>query len=580
GPLSISGSKSQSTTIKSNSEGQVEFAVLANNGLGAGNVTVTVNGLGEKFTDQTDIAVRPASTLTKQTGSGVMNNSQSQTISLKANMIPESITAKLVISKSPMTEFSSDLRYLIQYPYGCVEQTVSVAFPQLYYRDLAKAIGQENKAIVFNPDYNVQQAIKKLESMQLYNGAISYWPGGDYESWWGTAYAAHFLTEAQKAGFDVNQSILDKLYSYLQQKIKSYATEDWYYWDENGIARKKTIASREELYSMFVLALVGRYDQSAMNYYKSNPDLLSPDSKYMLAAVFSLAGNQSSYKDLLPGAWANERSQREFGGSFYSELRDEALALYVLEEVDPNNPQVPVMSQHLSQKLKKDSWYSTQERAFSFLALGKIAHKAAQSNITATISVNAKTVGNFNGNDLTVSDGVSNQNVTIQTSGSGTLYYFWEVSGIDVSGKVKEEDSYLKVRRQYLDRYGHLIDAMNVQQNDLVVVKLSVQTVDYSSSVENVAVTDLLPAGFEIENPRISSIPEMDWVKDASPYDYLDIRDDRLTFFCTANSTVKNFYYVVRAVSAGTFVQGPVSADAMYNGEYHSYWGAGKVVVK
>ncbi|MFI5134279.1 MAG: alpha-2-macroglobulin, partial [Chitinophagales bacterium] len=175
GPLSISGSKSQSTTIKSNSEGQVEFAVLANSGLGAGNVTVTVNGLGEKFTDQTDIAVRPASTLTKQTGSGVMNNSQSQTISLKANMIPESMSAKLVISKSPMTEFSSDLRYLIQYPYGCVEQTVSAAFPQLYYRDLAKAIGQENKAVVFNPDYNVQQAIKKLESMQLYNGAISYW---------------------------------------------------------------------------------------------------------------------------------------------------------------------------------------------------------------------------------------------------------------------------------------------------------------------------------------------------------------------------------------------------------------------
>jgi len=580
GPLSISGLKSQSVTIKANSEGQAEFAILANNGLGAGNVTVTVNGLGEKFTDQTEIAVRPASTLTKQTGSGVMNNSQTQTISLRANMLPESISAKLVISKSPMAEFSSDLRYLIQYPYGCVEQTVSAAFPQLYYRDLAKAIGQENKAIVYNPDYNVQQAIKKIESMQLYNGAISYWPGGDYESWWGTAYAAHFLTEAQKAGFDVNQNILDKIYSYLQQKIKSYATEDWYYWDENGIARKKTVASREELYSMFVLALDGKYDQSAMNYYKANPDLLSPDSKYMLAAVFSLAGNQNSYKDLLPQAWANERSQREFGGSFYSELRDEALALYVLEEVDPNNAQIPVMSQHLSKKLKQDAWYSTQERAFSFLALGKIAHKAAQSNITATVSVNGKTVANFNGNDLTISDGVSNQNVSIQTSGTGTLYYFWEVSGIDLSGKIKEEDSYLKVRRQYLDRYGHSIDPMNARQNDLLVVKLSVQTVDYNSSVENVAVTDLLPAGFEIENPRISSIPDMDWVKDASPYDYLDIRDDRLTFFCTANSTVKNFYYVVRAVSKGTFVQGPVSADAMYNGEYHSYWGTGKVIVK
>jgi len=215
GPLTIASQAIQTVNIKPNSEGQVEFAVLAANALGDAKVTITVNGMGEKFTDQTNIAVRPASSLTKQTGSGVIAGGKSQTVSLKANMFPGTMDAKLVISKSPMTEFCKDLRYLIQYPYGCVEQTVSAAFPQLYYRDLAKSIGQENKAIVYNPDYNVQQAIKKIEGMQLYNGAISYWPGGDYESWWGSAYAAHFLLEAKKAGFEVNQSILDKLYAYL-----------------------------------------------------------------------------------------------------------------------------------------------------------------------------------------------------------------------------------------------------------------------------------------------------------------------------------------------------------------------------
>jgi hypothetical protein len=580
GPLTISGSSTQSTSVRANAEGQVEFAVLANKGLGTGTVTITVSGLGEKFTEQIEIAVRPASTLIKQSGSGVMNDAQTQNVELKANMLPGSMSAKLVISKSPMTEFSKDLRYLIQYPYGCVEQTVSAAFPQLYYRDLAKAIGQENRATIYNPDYHVQQAIRKLESMQLYNGAIAYWPGGDYESWWGTTYAAHFLTEAKKAGFDVNPGILDKLYSYLQQKIKSYATEDWYYWDANGIARKEKVASREELYSMVVLATVGKFDQSAMNYYKAHPELLTPDSKYMLAAVFALAGNQNSYKQLLPEAWSNVRSQRAFGGSFYSELRDEALALYVLQEVDPDNVQIPVMSQHLSQKLRKNYWYSTQERAFSFLALGKIARKAAQSNVTATVTVGGRQVGSFTGADLTISSDLANQTATIQTKGTGTLYYFWEVSGIDVSGKIKEEDSYLKVRRQYLDRFGHSVNPADVKQNDLVVVKVSVQTLDYNASVENVAVTDLLPAGFEIENPRISSIRDLTWVKDAATYDYLDIRDDRISFFCTATAGEKNFYYVVRAVSKGNFKQGPVSADAMYNGEYHSYWGGGEVRVK
>src|SRR6185436_14146437 len=112
----------------------------------------------------------------------------------------------------------------------------------------------------------------------------------------------------KKAGFEVNQSILDKLYAYLQQKLKDHETEDWYYWDEHGIARKQTVWCRCTFYSMFVLGLSGKSDQSAMNYYKSNDDMLTPDSKYMLAATFYLAGNKNSYKDLLPESWANLRS--------------------------------------------------------------------------------------------------------------------------------------------------------------------------------------------------------------------------------------------------------------------------------
>ena len=75
-------------------------------------------------------------------------------------------------------------------------------------------------------------------------------------------------------------------------------------------------------------------------------------------------------------------------------------------------------------------------------------------------------------------------------------------------------------------------------------------------------------------------MPDLDWIKDAAGYDYMDIRDDRITFFCTAEPKPKNYYYVVRAVSKGIYHMGPVSADAMYNAEYHSYWGAGSISVK
>jgi hypothetical protein len=72
----------------------------------------------------------------------------------------------------------------------------------------------------------------------------------------------------------------------------------------------------------------------------------------------------------------------------------------------------------------------------------------------------------------------------------------------------------------------------------------------------------------------------MEWIKNRSTPDYQDIRDDRITFFTTASGQTRTFYYMVRAVSTGVFVQGPVGADAMYNGQYYSYSGAGRVIVR
>jgi uncharacterized protein YfaS (alpha-2-macroglobulin family) len=101
----------------------------------------------------------------------------------------------------------------------------------------------------------------------------------------------------------------------------------------------------------------------------------------------------------------------------------------------------------------------------------------------------------------------------------------------------------------------------------------------YSGSVDNIALTDLLPAGFEIENPRTKELPGMEWIKDASTPTALDVRDDRINLFVNLYGARQNYYYAVRAVSPGIYRIGPASADAMYNGEYHSYNGGGTIKV-
>ncbi|WP_019949450.1 alpha-2-macroglobulin family protein [Hymenobacter aerophilus] len=543
-------------------------------------------GIRTDFIETIEIPIRPASPLQKRTGSGSLaGGGKAQQLNLKTDFMAASLRSQLVVSRSPMAEFARDLRYLLQYPYGCLEQTVSAAFPQLYYGDLVATLGQKTgvkgNAGRFNPNYHVQEAIRKVEAQQMYNGSLSYWPGGDYDNWWATAYAAHFLLEARQAGFAVNKNVLDRVLGYLEARTRQRETETYNIIQTGGVIRPVTLAKKEIPYSLYVLALAGRPTPVALNYYKANRPLLADDSRYLLAAAFALSGNQRAFQQTVPTRYgvAPSIARRELGGSFASPIRDMALVLNALLAADPGNPQVLSLSRQLSRRVQQAGWLSTQERAFSLLALGKLAKSNANSTATAQLLADGKNIGAFTGKDLTVSN-VANRQITLRPAGKGSLYYFWELEGISPTGRVAEEDAYLTVRRQFLDRNGNPLGSATFRQNDLVVVRITVQSAESAGEVANVAITDLLPAGLEIDNPRIGAVRELAWAKDAAQPDYLDVRDDRLNLFTTATPKPKAFYYLARAVSKGTFRLGPVSADAMYNAEYHSYSGAGVVRVR
>ncbi|MES1217034.1 MAG: MG2 domain-containing protein [Bacteroidota bacterium] len=575
GPLKIVGGNNQSVTLNAKSEGRSIFKVVASPNIAVGKITVTVNGMGEKFTDATEISVRPPSTLQKVTGSGSIAGGSSQKINIGlSDFIPGSTNYSLVISRSPALELGEQLRYLVQYPYGCTEQTVSAAFPQLYYGDLADLM-QLNKQNKVNANTNIIEAIRKIKMRQLYNGAVTLWDNEGTEDWWATIYSAHFLLEAKKAGFDIDNSLLSTMLGYISTKLKNKETIIYYY-NRN---QNRKIAPKEVAYGLYVLALAGQTNVPAMNYYKANPSILALDSRYLLSAAYATAGDKKSFTVMLPSSFTGEESVAQTGGSYYSDIRDEAIALNALIDVDPGNAQIPIMAKHVSDKLKSRYWLSTQERAFAFLALGKLARGANRSDATAEIKMNGKVVAKADGGqwkgDMAALKGT---NIEITTKGNGRLYYYWQAEGINASGAYKEEDSYLKVRRRFYDRFGNAITGNSFKQNDLIIIGITLEK-SYSGSVDNVVITDLLPAGFEIENPRTKEIPGMDWIKDVATPTALDVRDDRIHFFIDANNIKQTYYYAVRAVSPGNYKMGPVSADAMYNGEYHSYNGAGIVRV-
>ena len=582
GLLTVLGSASQTVSLAPNTERQIMFRAVAPRSIGNGQLVTTVAALGQKFTETIDLPIRPASPLATRTGSGEVAAGKPAALDLRTDFLPSTLRSQLLLSRSPLTPFAKNLNYLLQYPYGCLEQTVSAAFPQLYFGDLAATLAQQAgtgpRPQRYNPNYHVQEAIRKIESMQLYNGSLSYWPGGDYDNWWATAYAAHFLLEAKQAGFAVNQSLLDKVLRYLQFRLKKRETEKYHYFDASNIARERVIAPREISYSLYVLALAGRQDAVALNYYRANRQLLTPDARFLLACTYGLGGQQQAFRNTLPTTFTPEATQRELAGSFASPIRDEALVLNALLEADPTNPQVAPLARQLSRQVHDAGYLNTQESAFSLLALGKIARRARASTATATIAAGGKTLGQFDGKDLTVK-GVASYQLLLKAIGSGPLYYFWQLEGVSAHGRVVEEDRYLKVRRYFADRTGKPLAGTTFKQNDLVLVVIALQSADAAGEVKNVAITDLLPAGLEIENPRLGVQRDIALPGLATP-DYLDVRDDRLNIFTTATPQVKVFAYLARAVSKGTFQLGPVSAGAMYNAEYHSYNGAGVVRVR
>ena len=575
GPLRVLGDKTQSLSLNSNSENQALFQVVASPVISVGKVMVEVQGLGEKFADETEISVRPASPLQIVTGSGSITNSSVQRLNIPLNdFLPNSTDYQLVVSRSPALELGKQMKYLVMYPYGCTEQTVSIAFPQLYFGDLADQL-QGKPGARSNANYNVLEAIRKIKLRQLYNGAITLWDGEGSENEWATIYSGHFLLEAQKAGFDVDKNVLNGILNYINNQLKRKETILYYY----NQTEKKKIAPKEVAYGLYVLALAGKPNVSAMNYYKANQQLLSLDCKYLLSVAYAIAGDKAKYREMLPSSFSGEVSVAQTGGSFYSDIRDEAIALNALLDADPSNPQIPVMAKHVADKLKQRPWYSTQECSFSFLALGKMARAANKATITADIKVNGKTIAGVEASPLKLTaKQLGGSNIEIASKGEGRLYYYWQSEGISASGAYKEEDNFIRVRRRFFDRFGRPVSDNSFTQNDLVVVQITLEKT-YAGAVDNIVITDMLPAGFEIENPRTKEIPGMDWIQDAGTPTALDVRDDRINLFVDLNNSRQVYYYAVRAVSPGNYHMGPVSAEAMYNGEYHSYNGAGIIKV-
>ncbi len=576
GGLRVQGGTSAAVQVPANGTAQVQFRILAAQTPGIAELSLSTSGVAtvrEKYT----IAVRPRAPFSVESRSGVLKNGSAVTLPKAASYLAGTRSVTLTISPFPAIRFAKQLRQLVGYPHGCIEQTVSKAFPQLYLDEVLKLAAPEQYRM-HNPTYFVNEAIRKVESMQLYDGSMAYWPGGSQTSWWGSAYAAHFLIEARKARYRVTDRTVSQLLRYLGKEAKK--RETYGYVHSQGTGRTTELKARKEIiYSLYVLALAGKPDVSTMNYYKGRPHLLTRDTQYLLAGAYALSGKWSSYHQTIPGMFRAELPARQTGGSFDSELRANAIMLNVLLEVDPSSKQIPDILRWIASRA--ENMYSTQETAFVMLALGKAARRSASSDMAVAVMVDGKKRSSYDGKSVTVSEKeLGSGTVSLKASGKGEVYYFWSAEGIRMQGGIEENDAGMSVRRSWYDyRTRKQISPTELRQGQLVVCKISVS--GEGRSVDNVVVTDIIPAGCEIENARLRASTELNWtVNNPLPVEYMDVRDDRLILFTSLEgSGTREFLYLMRVVNQGAFLLPPLAAEAMYDPGFHSYHGAARVTV-
>ena len=414
------------------------------------------------------------------------------------------------------------------------------------------------------------EGIAKLESMLLPSHYFAYWPGETHTHHWASIYAAHCLVEARKAGYEVS----DRVYDAMLEGLKTEAKQGG-----DGSNEMQRVA-----YACYVLAAAGHPKMSTMVYLKNNRlDALSDYSQFQLAGAFAFSGDLNTALSMLPTTVVPQSGDaaRESGGNLNSSVRAQAIMLDILAEVHPNHPSIPNLVKRLTDSASNNNgWYTTQENAFAFLALGKILKKQMRGDYSGTVALNGERLADFDATEHRFADeNWGGAQVQVAVEGSGNCYFYWTAFGVQTGSAIQEFDNELQVRRSYYSESGVPIEDGIFQHGDLLVAEITIKAL--TDTLENVAVVDVLPAGFEIENPRLESRAGVAWIsKKGFQPDYMDIRDDRLIFFGKFRRQKRQkFYYALRAVTRGEFALPPVAAEAMYDPTKSSAASSGRIRV-
>jgi uncharacterized protein YfaS (alpha-2-macroglobulin family) len=484
--------------------------------------------------------------------------------------MPGTGTIALRLGPRPTLSLPRGLDYLYQYPYGCAEQITSASFPLIHLRDIGEQIAPD----LFAPagiTRRLESGIVRLQAMET-DGGLAMWPGSRTDWPWATIYATHFLVAARRAGHPVPEDFLRRLLSNCR-RMDTYNEWRW---------------AETQAYACYVLALAGQPAHALMQRLeellkdKRSEAEIGPSTRCWLSAAWMAAGRRDLAVGLLPQQLPSMRRDRRLDGDLASPIRDRAVMLMTLLDVTPDHPGIPGLAQDLAAAAP---WPSTQDTSFALLALGRYLRLTAQSQPPTAVEllVDGVSAGTAAPGPSIRWSGVSAATVEARIQGDPQArgWMTWTASGVPMTPPADVANG-LTVRRRWFDEHDNDLAGKVLLSGDLVRVELIVTS---DIAYRGVVLEDLLPAGLEIENPRLETTAAAQSQSDDGSYaERTEVRDDRLIIMGNLGKNEGGKWamrarYLARAVTPGTYTLPPVRAECMYDIAVNGIAGAGSMTV-
>jgi len=550
-------SENKVQTVEFEKEGDkvVRFQLKTANKLGIGKVSIVATSGKEKAKYDFEIDIRPSNPLVTDVTEAIVEVGESWESNYSFSGIQGTNEVSLEVSSFPAINLEQRLSYLIQYPHGCIEQTTSSVFPQLYLGSFTELSGSRKIEI----ETNVKEAINRMKNFQTASGGFGYWPGDVVESDWGTNYATHFLIEAEKKGYALPFGMKNKLINYLKTQARN--------WQPNKSYRVYRNQSHEiiQAYRLYILALANKGELGAMNRMKENKTL-TLNAKWRLAGAYKLMGQDKVANNLVFGASTEIEEYSEYSYSYGSSARDEAMILEILSRLNDKG-KAALLAKIIANKLGENRWMSTQTTAYSLIALSKFLEGSETSkSMKFSYSLQGKTHTVSETSPMFV-DNVSpkkmeNGKVSLTNTGNGLLYVRVITKGIPVESNELEKNNNLTMNVKYMDMNGKSINPEKILQGTDFTMQVMVYNPGVKGDLKEVALTQIFPSGWEIHNARMNNYS----TGGDSYYDYQDIKDDRVyTYFSLPKGKTKTFTIHLNATYDGRFYLPSVLCEAMYD---------------